>query len=306
MISTESPRAILGAALQGRLPLRYIYLDESGTSGQKREKFRVVAGIIVQPDESYVRLEQAIRDLREDIPNQYRSNLIIHSTDILNSRKLDEGWSLSDRIEFLKRAMAIPLSVGAAVVYGMILAEDKPHETLKPLTMKRVQFEHAMALNFCLCEADEYLRKYTHPDEVGTVIYEDLSGPKDHLKTQIEFLRFVKYAQLYDGRIVPLRQAIGTPHRVVHVNRIRDSLMFQDKKDSPFLQLADVCAWGFRRFFDDLPGGDDYFKAITHGADPLQHPVRRRANSPDAVACGQYSYFTHPRRDNALTEALGI
>jgi hypothetical protein len=48
----------------------------------------------------------------------------------------------------------------------------------------------------------------------------------------------------------------------VKIERIMDSPEFAKKRTTPFLQIADACAWGLRRFFFKPDFGVQYAKSI--------------------------------------------
>jgi hypothetical protein len=106
---------------------------------------------------------------------------------------------------------------------------------------------------------------------MGTVVAEDVPPPMR------KFLR-----QCIDGlRVSPLKfpgqtlQHGKEPPQVIDedykVERIVDEVHFMERAGAPFLQIADACAYGLRRYFSNLPRGTDYLRAMTF-SDPIIEP----------------------------------
>lgn len=77
-------------------PLRYIYIDEAGTSA--KEPVTVVAGVIVDADTQYVAAEQKVASLLETVPAQHRNAAFPpHAKAIFQARRICE-WDGIGRI----------------------------------------------------------------------------------------------------------------------------------------------------------------------------------------------------------------
>jgi hypothetical protein len=49
------------------------------------------------------------------------------------------------------------------------------------------------------------------------------------------------------------------------ITRVVDTIHYVKKKNGPLLQVADACAYGFKRYFEGLGRGDEMVRAILGG-----------------------------------------
>src|SRR5665213_1174222 len=109
------PLSIFGAPLIGDKFVRFIYIDEAGTS--EKEPVTVVVGLVVHADDQALKMESAIANLLSVVPQQHQP-FTFHATDVWSSRKLRDGWSSDDRLALLCEMMMltgklnIPIAIG--------------------------------------------------------------------------------------------------------------------------------------------------------------------------------------------------
>jgi hypothetical protein len=276
--------------------LRFIYLDEAGTSDALTSTVRIVAGVVVEADSQIRKMESELKLLKKMTPIGQAEDLFVHAKEIMNNKRWDSVWPLPDRTNFLVEVMKIPRRVGAAVVYG-IARRSEEVDFQPPEGWNRSEYEHFLALSQCIAEADEYVRKYAAATEVASLIYEDFPERRRHIRTSLDIARRLKKIRSLDGRVLTAREATWVPHTVMHSNRIRDGVLFQNKRESSFLQFADCCAYGFSRFFEYRKNGERFYEALTgRSVDTIASNIR-------GAWIGRASFFNHPRQDDPFVEA---
>lgn len=259
--------SLFGGPLTGGKPVRNIYIDEAGTSA--REKVSVVVGIIIQPDAHWLALNSALLELLSFVPPQHQENFVFHAKSIWGDKKLRGGWSMDQRLELLHNVMALPHKYGAGVVMGMVRRSAE----IPPIPLKRfdgnsidaAKLHHVTAFEMCVTKADEYIRDYCEPGELGTIIAEDAPEMRSLIRSAVDFrkknpvkmpLWMLKSPR--DGMVHSTRFG----ERVFEITRIIEQVNFVPKESSPIVQIADACAFGFRRFLADQSHGHSFVRSI--------------------------------------------
>lgn len=223
------PRSISGTPLAGGRLVRFIYVDEAGTSA--REPFAVVAGIMVHADSQWRRLEQMVSDLvSETIPEAMRGSFLFHATELFSGGKKfpRDQWPMEKRWSILDRLLSIPSCVNVPVVFGFI----KKREPKLPDS-----FNHGMAYTLCMIAADQFLRRCA-PDEIATVIAEDAEHSR----------RILKKAQVMLQNEILAREVLPEFMNYLPVTHIKDTVHFALKSEAILLQIADACAFTMRHY----------------------------------------------------------
>lgn len=274
--------AIFGGLLRGDKPLRYIFVDEAGTSA--REPVTVVVGIIANADEHVMSAEAMAYEAMGAVPPEFRDEPF-HAMQVYGDKKYqDANWSLTDRLELLHAMMRIPRQIGMAVCLAVHWrgAVDFS-QNLGRLGLTPAQSDHFAAFQLCLAVADRNIRKHAKPREVATVVAEDVPEMRKHLRAIPQLLRKNPY-------ILPqemLRRTVGDEEAGyikqggdIRITRIRSSVHFVDKEDDPLVQVADACAYGFRRYFAGENFGVEFVRSIVG-----HESVLRNFASPGGAEC---------------------
>jgi hypothetical protein len=127
------------------------------------------------------------------------------------------------------------------------------------------QAQHGIAFQECISRADSFINKYAKPNEVATVISEDVPESKSLLRHLARFLVKTGYAvPREDVRVLHVGEPLedAEDFRVRKVSRIRMPIHFVEKQDEPLLQIADACAFAFRRFLAQQDHGTDFVRAV--------------------------------------------
>ena len=217
------------------------------------------------------------------VPEKLRDGFVFHATQVYGDKKYQEGdWSLTDRLFLLKTMMSIPRRLGMGIVVSAVWrgAVDLS-QTYGTLGMSVEQSDHLHAFGLCVGVADRGIRSHAHPREVGTIVAEDVPEMRKFLKVMPRIMRdspaSIPASQMRPT-ISDLERGYSTQNGDFRVTRIRNSVHFVEKADDPLVQVADACAYGFRRFFARQKFGVDFAKAILGTEDAL-----RNFNSPGGV-----------------------
>jgi hypothetical protein len=246
--------------------MRFIFVDEAGTS--TNEPITVVVGIILHADFHLILAETLLNECLGAVPLPLRDGFIVHATDVWNNPAYRVGWEITDRLNFLNSIMNIPRKLGMAIAIGLVRREAPEIEGFTKIGLSLEQQQHLMAFRGCLARADKYIRDYAAPTEVGTVVAEDIP----------EMRRFLADIPKKTRDITPVRSrnslhatqkdidlGYNTQQTEQRMTRIRQSIHFVKKDEDPMLQIADVCAFGIRRYFSKLQFGNEFAHALFGG-----------------------------------------
>lgn len=257
--------AIFGARLCGQAPVRYIYVDEAGTTA--REPVTIVAGIIIHADTQYGPVEDKLAAVLEQVPPPLRPGFISHAKTVWGSKKYQDHWSKEDRIAFLKSMMSLPRECGLAIALGIArrTAPFNPTDVPKGLRVSREQFHHTLAFGLCVSRADKFLRDYCDPNEVGTVVAENIPETERLLRMFVKHMRtspIIHRPEHLTPTAAERLTGVLRQDGVNAVTKVKDTIHFVSKEDGPLIQIADAVAYGFRRYFAEESLGDEYVRAM--------------------------------------------
>src|SRR2546425_410290 len=82
--------ALGGGALSGDRWVRRIYIDDAGISAKESEPFSVVAGVILNADADWKKIQQYLAALKEEyVPKEKRNDFVaFHATEIFSGGKI--------------------------------------------------------------------------------------------------------------------------------------------------------------------------------------------------------------------------
>lgn len=275
-------RALGGGPLWGDLPVRFVFMDEAGTSAE--EPVSVVVGLIADADTQVMSAEALALEILHGVPPELSDGFVFSAKRVLNNNAYRDRWSLTDRLLLLKAMMSIPRRIGMAVVVSAQWRNSTDwSEEAAGLGIHTFQYDHVMAFFNCVAMADRNIRRHAGPREVATVVAEDVREMRKILKLAPSILR---QSPLHLGpddlRVTSLDEAAGycLQSGDVRVTRIRNSVHFVEKADDPLVQVADACAYGFRRYFAGETFGEEFVDAILGSRQKVAHFA-----SPAGVGC---------------------
>ena len=247
---------------------RFIYTDEAGTSAP--EQVRVVVSVIVDGDTQLRDVATSLSNLvKSYVPAELQNEFIFHAKDIFNGgKKIDRNvWPFDGRLRFLKDVLNLPLKHQLPIGLGVVFkgTYDTLPEQLRPKGLSPAQYEHCSAFSTCMERSDLFLRKYLKGEEVGTVIAEDVP----------EIRKFIsKIGMTFKANPVTLESkhmresnwetvTKNQPRsHTYEIKNIVDVPHFVNKRGAPLLQVADACAFAFRRCLAKQPIGNDLVSAM--------------------------------------------
>ncbi len=243
--------------------MRFVYVDEAGISA--KEPVTVVVGLVVQADDQWNSATSALSRLLLTVPEPLRNGFTSHATSVWNSQDYREAWSLEARREFLLAMMALPRRQRLPIALAVIRRTAASVEPGR-MPLRREQFQHVMAFGMCIEQADDYVRRFCGEQEVATVIAEDVPEVKAWIAKLVTGTRDKGGWIVKPEHQRPTKAQIESgdlpKERFTGIKRVIDTVHFVGKREAPLLQVADACAFGFRRYFADLSFGTECVRAI--------------------------------------------
>ena len=248
----RGPLSLSGAPLLGRRLMRLVYLDEAGISNKAQEPFLVVGGIIVHADQKLNAVERHLDRLVERyIPSEHQSDFVFHAKEIFNGggifgRPKTGGWPLSKRLEIAADLAQIPAKFGLPIMFGFVERATFPATMDWPANLSgpaEVIGAHATAFMSCAMQVEQWMRVYAR-DEVCVLIAEDNDNARSTIRETLKYLQTRDMAGVTDVK----------EHAHFPLRKIKEDPLFQSKRKSSPLQIADFCAYVFKRM---LMNNDD-------------------------------------------------
>jgi hypothetical protein len=246
-------KALFGGELIGDCAVRYVYVDEAGTS--VHEPVTVVVGIIVHADRDWKSAEAEIGKVLALVPKALHRDFVFHAKTVWGSKKYREIWSMSDRLSLLHSMMQIPRKLEIPVSLAMVRRDT---EILAKMDLPKEAVHHLVAFYLCLTEADRYIREHAEPNEVATVVAEDVPSMRKTLRKALDYKPIILPVGVTSGRC----DIITKDDREFRISRVIDTVHFVEKGKGPLLQIADACAFGFRRYFSNQQFGKEFVRSI--------------------------------------------
>lgn len=275
-------RAFGGGLLWGDQPLRYIFMDEAGTSAG--EPVTIVVGLIANADEHVLSAEALALEAIGAVPPQFKDGFVFHATEVFGGKKYRDAWSITDRLRLLDQMMSVPRRIGISICVSVQWRNAVDWgDSASGLGLSASQFDHVMAFNNCIAVCDRNIRRHAGAREVATVVAEDIPEMRRFLKIAPRLLRENPM------HLAPehLRETTGDQEAgysqqsgELRVTRIRNSVHFVEKAEDPLVQVADACAYGFRRFFAGEKFGVEFVRSIVG-----HESVLRNFAAPGGVEC---------------------
>lgn len=227
----------------------------------------MVVGIIVNADTQWRPTEDAVKKILESVHDDFKRNFIFHAKTIWGSKKYQYRWSIQDRLALLHQMMSVPKQLKLPISLGIAhrnAALPINYRDDYPLRMPKEQFQHVLAFSMCVSLADKYLRRCADQIEVATIVAEDVPSMRRFLRATLELARG---EPILNEALVRLTrdENIDLSDPKWSISRIVDTVHFVEKSHGPLLQVADACAYGFRRLFAKQTRGDEFSESILGG-----------------------------------------
>lgn len=256
-------------------------MDEAGTS--QHEPVTVVVGLIANADEHIALAEAMASEAIGAVPKRFQQDFVFHATEVFGDKKYHDDWSLTDRIGLLTQMMSIPRKVGLAITVTAVWRDSLDPKISASQGFSSWQLDHIMAFKYCVAVADRNIRRHAGANEVATIVAEDVPEMRRHLNLSYNHFRD-NPVHLSPHHLRETQSDIGAGHITqsgeLRVARIRKGIHFVEKADDPIVQLADACAYGFRRFFAGEKFGVEFVRAIVGHENALSDFA-----APSGTAC---------------------
>jgi hypothetical protein len=230
--------------------VRNIYVDEAGTSDN--EPYRVVVALIVHTDTLWFPALREMAGLFSSIPDKYRAHFSFHAKELFARNKYPD-WDYEERKALMRSVMAIPHKFNIPIAVGAVKKKANDWTGWPEKNMKPFMVDHLMAFTMCMSSADYFLRTFCK-NEMGQVTAEHVESMHRFLQRGLDLLRL---RPLMLDHIVTHQEQKKIAGEL-RVERIIDEIHFTKKERAPFLQIADGCAFAFRRYFSGLSGGEEF------------------------------------------------
>jgi hypothetical protein len=249
--------------------VRLVYIDEAGISKKTEEPFLVVAGIIVDADRQLRLLEECLDDIvRRYIPADKQDGFIFHAKELFNGAsggkmfdRHDPHWGLiENRIPIMDELANIPKKFNLPVVFSFSERAKFPATFVMPENTpdkERTITAHMLVYAGCAIDVETWMRRNTE-DEVCLMVVEDNDDARRHIKDAQRYLQQPGLIALLDE----------DEKKYFPFTKIKEDPLFQRKRSSSPLQLADFCAYVIKR---KIMNPDD--QRISRFFDPLVNQI---------------------------------
>ncbi len=249
--SVFAPKSISGHLLDGNLLMRFVYIDEAGLSKRSEEPFLTVAAVILHADQKLVAVERCLQGILErHIPKAQQDNFVFHAAELFNGggkvfkrERSDfigpQEWPMERRFKIADELAKIPARFDLQIAFGFVDREDFESQPDFPTNLDAGQktiLEHVAAFTTCSMMVEQWMRNFTN-GEVCMLVVEDHRDARN----------FIREAQNYhQSKNV---EGLEDPKLSLHfpLRKIKEDPLFQPKKPSHPLIIADFCAYVFKR-----------------------------------------------------------
>jgi hypothetical protein len=244
------PRAFGGAPLDGDNCVRLVYVDEAGISGAKQEPWLVVAGVVIHGDGVLNGVKAHLeRIMLRHIPKHYQAGFVFHALELFNGggkvfkrtpRDMigPPEWPIERRLAIADELAAVPQKFKLPIALGFVDRANFP-ATLKKAPEGWTQahedvMAHAAAHLSCTLMADHWMRRNAS-NENCLMIVEDNDRARN----------VIREMQVHHQN----KREILEPNIAKHfpLRKVQEDPLFQPKRQSNPLLLADFIAYVFKR-----------------------------------------------------------
>ena len=263
--------------------MRLAFMDEAGISRPEEEPFLVVAGIIVDGDNALNGVENQLeRIMKRHIPPEFWDGFVFHATELFNgggkvfkrTRSDFIGppqWPLDRRLEIADEIMAIPKKFALEITYGFIeRATFKDHFHFPDTTLGQITIaQQVAAFSTASIFIERWMRKNASGENCVLVVENN-----DRAKALMRDMH-----QWHQGnKVADVLNDFGK--KLLAFRKIRQDPLFQDKRPSNTLIIADFCAYVWKKILMDDKRYGRFFEPIRKRViffEDLEKPVAARS-----------------------------
>jgi hypothetical protein len=270
-----------------------LFMDEAGTTGEPHEPINIVVGVVVPKEKQLVVFDLINGVIAEIVPPHFRENFVFHATELMHSEELREGWPLlgaKGRLSLLKSMMYLPCAMQLPVIWTAG-KNQAPVDAEVLRSVPQAEFIHIMTFMHCIGTYDQYLGE---DGKTGRVIAENVPAAQGRLKYAFEAMRakpFTNRVYCADTRFGADIDEKSLLDLEFNVSCIQGEPSFVDKRASPFLQIADACAFGIRSYLSGANHSEAYGRLLL-GDDAEK--ILERVKSVSTVIGGSVEWSPRP------------
>ena len=233
-----------GGPLRGDKWVRILYLDESGVGKITKDPHLVISGVLINGDKQWGPLKAHLKSLLEGaVPAGAPTPKYLHAVDIFHgSGEFPRAlWPESVRHELLDNLARIPAQFHVPVVWAAVDRAQRASLSPKESTRQHLIDAYTEAALICFMQTEWYMRTKVGEGELASIIIEQNNELQKRIKA------IYRAVNNYDimNQIIPENKDIS-PH-LLPITRVIDEPSFQEKTVASILQLADFCAFAFKR-----------------------------------------------------------
>jgi hypothetical protein len=238
--------------------MRLAYIDESGIGNVEQEPHLVVTGVLVHGDGQLLDVKEHLRKIViKFIPEEHRTGFVFHATELFNGGgklfdRKNPVVSFEQRLQIIDALAAIPRKFMLKIAQGWVDRRTFPHSFTLPAntpTHVKTMHEHATAFLNCIAMVEMWMRRHAKREHCMTIV-EDNSDVRQLLR---EVQKFNQNSQNLEPD--------STFSYLFPFKHIQEDPLFQPKRSASPLEVADFCAYIWRRFLAD-PENERWVKHI--------------------------------------------
>jgi hypothetical protein len=244
------PRSLSGHPLDGERIVRLVYVDEAGIGKPQEEPFLIVGAVIVHADKSLIEVERHLdKIVKRYIPEEHWANFVFHATHLFNwggkvFTKNSPAWPLSKRLEIANELAAVPKKFRLPLTVGLCERgkfPSTPDARARNLSVAQETIAaHATTFAACAAKVEHWMRRHTN-GEVCLLVVEDNDQARRYMR---------EFQQHFQRQENPSFLS-GEAKKYFPFRRIKEDPLFQAKRPSSVLQLADFWAYVAKRIAMD-------------------------------------------------------
>jgi hypothetical protein len=226
--------------------VRLVYVDEAGTGKIEQEPFVVVAGVIVHGDRQLNELIRRLEKVRsKHLPEEHRGDYVLHAKELFNGGgklfgRNNPEWPIERRMMLAADIAAIPKELRLWISLGWVDRTTWPTTFSWPRdASENERILGALATSFLGCSAqlDQWMRKHAKNENCMIIAEDNPVARSLIVKTQNanQSKKFVDSLDEKAKKFFPFRH-------------IKEDPAFQPKKPAHPLELADFCAYVWKRY----------------------------------------------------------
>lgn len=241
--------------------MRLVYVDEAGISHPEQEPFLVVAGAIVHADKALVATERHLdKIVKRHIPEAYWKDFVFHATHLFNwggsvFTRNHPDYPLTKRLEIAAEIASIPKRHNIQLAFRWLKRSEFLQHVELPADLPKKEWviaQHATAYMVCAMKVEHWMR-INASSEICMLVVEDNQQARRRIQETQRYYQRNDVVESLDDEAA---------RRHFPFRKIREDPLFQEKRSGSALQLADFCAYVFKRHLMGDSRYDPIFNAL--------------------------------------------